>query len=106
MSEEPEKTLTDGSPVTPEHRQINPATGMQKDYVVLSDEERAKGFVRPLRKAYLHKPCGAVTTMGLAIAQTYARDPSFYTGTFCAHCKKHYPLEQFVWQGTNVQVGT
>lgn len=28
--------LTDGSPVTPDHREINPATGQQKGYVVLS----------------------------------------------------------------------
>jgi hypothetical protein len=41
-------TLTDGSPVTPDHREINPATGQQNGYVVLSAEERAKGFVRPV----------------------------------------------------------
>lgn len=39
-------TLTDGSPVTADHREINPTTGQQKGYVVLSDEERAKGYVR------------------------------------------------------------
>jgi hypothetical protein len=50
----PKTTLTDGSPVTPDHREIDPATGMQKGYVVLSDEERAKGFVRPVRSAYRH----------------------------------------------------
>lgn len=56
MSDEkrPKTTLTDGSPVTPEHREIEPATGMQKGYVVLSQEERAKGFVRPVRRKYVH----------------------------------------------------
>src|SRR4051794_8569721 len=29
---------------------IDPATGMHKDYWVLSAEERAKGFVRPVRR--------------------------------------------------------
>ena len=42
-------TLTDGSPVTPDHREIDPATGSRRGYVVLSAEERAKGFRRPVR---------------------------------------------------------
>lgn len=46
-------TLTDGSPVTPDHREIDPKTGMQKGYVVLSDEERAKGFLAPRLDAAL-----------------------------------------------------
>jgi len=80
--------------------------GQQKDYVVLSQEERDKGFVRPCRDMYLHKTCGTITTMNRAIAETYARDPGFYSGTFCCNCQKHLPLDQFVWAGTCVQVGT
>ena len=99
-------TLTDGSPVTPEHREINPATGQQHGYVVLSSEERAKGFVRPLRTSYVHKPCGYSTTMALAIAETYARKPDFYSGTFCSRCRSHFPLDQFVWEGTQERVGS
>lgn len=53
MSEEPKTTLTDGSPVTPDHRELKP-NGQQKGYVVLSEEERAKGFVRPVRRTYIH----------------------------------------------------
>jgi len=33
----------------PGHREIALDTGMQRDYVVLAEEERAKGFVRPVR---------------------------------------------------------
>ena len=29
--------------------------GMQKCYLVLSEEERAKGFIRPVRRSYIHK---------------------------------------------------
>lgn len=61
-------------------------------YLVLSEEERAKGFVRPLRDAYWHEVCGKVTTMGLALAETYARDPHFYGATYCAHCGQHRPV--------------
>ena len=100
------RTLTDGSPVTDDHREIDPDTGMQKGYVVLSDDERAKGFIRPVRRSYVHNTCGTVTTMGQSIAETYARDPAFYSGTFCSHCRNHFPLDQFVWDGTDQQVGS
>lgn len=102
-------TLTDGSPVTPDHRDIDLATGMQKGYVVLSAEERAKGFVRPVRQSYVHTKCGGVTTMGLALAETYARDPKFYSGTYCAICRTHFPVGpdgEFTWNGTDEKVGT
>tara|TARA_R110000787_G_scaffold3148_4_gene12643 strand:- start:37972 stop:38292 length:321 start_codon:yes stop_codon:yes gene_type:complete len=106
MTDESAKTtLSDGSPVTGDHAELK-ANGQQKGYVVLSDDERAKGFVRPVRRTYVHRTCGAATTMGLPIAETFARKPDFYTGTFCASCNAHYPLEQFVWQGTGEQVGS
>jgi hypothetical protein len=131
-------------------------------YLVLSDEERARGFVRPVRRSYVHvgapgprfyleplteqqqkdhaglgyvgferyppemapktgrywtqkelddsdKGCGAVTTMGLAIAETYARDPFFYGSTYCVGCGMHRRVGargEFLWDGTNERVGT
>ena len=105
----PKTTLTDGSPVTPDHREIDPKTGMQKGYVVLSEEERAKGFVRPVRRSYRHLKCSVVTTMGQSLAETYARDPAFYSGTFCAGCGTHFPVGEageFVWNGTDEKVGS
>jgi hypothetical protein len=74
--------------------------GMQEKYLVLSEEERAKGFVRPVRREYIHLTCGAVTGMGQALAETYARKPDFYTGTYCVQCKGHFPVGEngeFVW---------
>jgi hypothetical protein len=146
--------LTDGSPVPADrsHTELRP-DGQQKGYVVLTPEERAKGFVKPVRRKYIHvgapplpdgvrdltaeedarwnygpsppyvkyfeyppgsrlagkfftraqaeragKHCGCVTTMGLAIAETYARNPSFYSGTFCVGCGEHFDLCEFVWE--------
>lgn len=140
---------------------IDPATGMQATYLVLSEEERGRGFVRPVRSSYRHvgmRPvhplrdltpeeharyddvgyvkyeiyqleaftddqrssvlgrfwtqaqldsgCGGVTTMGDAIAETYARTPTFYGATYCATCRGHFPVGEhgeFEWlDGTKV----
>lgn len=109
---DPRTTLADGTQVYPEHTNIiesGPRTGQQRDYVVLSEDERAKGFVRPVRSSYRHIKCGGVTTMGRTLAETYARDPYFYNGTFCCHCGSHFPVGmngEFVWDGTTEKVGT
>lgn len=156
-------TTTDGRPVD-EVRKEQEAEGnvMHKSYIVLTDEERAKGFVRPVRKSYRHvgipapkfplrdltpeeaqryaeykyvkfevypeemspstgrfwtqaqldsvnRGCGATTTMGQAIAETYARNPRFYGSTMCVACGKHFLVGEsgeFVWAGSNERVGT
>lgn len=151
-------TLVNGSPVPDDrsHEQLRP-DGQQQTYVVLSAEERAKGFVRPVRRTYVHvgvRPkyplvdltaeqaeradglgyikyekypeghgalgrywtkaqlnsgCGQPTSMGIALAETYAREPGFYGGTFCSHCGVHFPVGaagEFVWQYTTIRVGT
>ena len=155
----PKTTLTDGSPVTDDHKELK-ENGQQKGYVVLSEEERAKGFVRPVRRSYSHvgplgptfplcdltaeqqerndggdyvkfepypedyrgaslgrywtqaqldaigKGCGTVTTMGIALAETYARDPNFYGSTFCSGCGAHHKVAEFVWDRTDERVGS
>jgi hypothetical protein len=151
--------LADGSPVPADesHKELK-VNGQQKGYIVLTPEERAKGFVRPVRCSYRHvgaggpkyplrdltpeekqhyadygyvkyeeypegdrclgkywtqkeldaidKGCGVRTTMGLSLAETYARDPGFYGGTFCCGCGTHLPVDEFVWEGTNERVGS
>lgn len=157
MTDKPKTCLTDGSPITPDHREIERETGMQKGYVVLCPEERAKGFIRPVRQTYVHvgeRPkyptreltdeekernkgyhtdyvlyeiypesespatgrywtqeqlesgCGSKTTMGLALAETYARDPKFYGATFCVFCHAHFPVAEFVWDHSDERVGS
>jgi len=131
-------------------------------YLVLSEAERAKGFVRPVRRSYLHvgisgpkhplrdlndeeterlskfgyvkfeaypddgspvtgrfwtqaqldsvgRGCGAVTTMGEALSETYARAPGFYGATYCCGCRMHRLVGadgEFVWDGSDIRVGT
>lgn len=103
----PRTTLTDDTQVYPEHRRLK-ENGQQEGYVVLAKEERAKGFVRPVRRSYVHTKCGTLTTMGQSLAETYARDPNFYSGTFCCGCGTHFPVGEhgeFVWEDGS-KVGT
>lgn len=71
-------------------------------YLVLSEEERAKGFVRPVRASYTHTACGTVTTMGTALAETYAREPKFYGATYCVKCSQHFAVAEFLWPDGSV----
>ena len=83
--------------------------GQAADHWVLPEEERAKGFIRPVRRKYIHEKCGVVTGMPLAIAETYARDPHYYGQTFCCGCGGYFPVGQsgeFLWDGTNEKVGS
>lgn len=159
------RTTTDGKPPRPGFENApTPAplmpNGQHEAYWILSDAERAKGFVRPVRRSYRHvgrpapkyplldlseedrqrykpygyvkleaypvpdglaehppgaitgrywtqaeldgidKGCGAVTTMGQKIAETYAANPNFYGSTFCATCGQYRPVGadgEFVW---------
>lgn len=142
-------------------RGVDSAAGPQNAvYLVLSESERAKGFIRPLRHAYEHvgapgpvaevrdltpeeherydqygyvkfepypetgssaigrfwtqpqldnigKGCRSVTTMqGAELAETYARNPTFYGSTYCVSCRKHLPVEEFVWSRDGQRVGS
>ncbi len=99
----PESERVSGAPAP-----IDPKTGQHKDHWVLSKEERVKGFIRPVRRSYVHSKCGTATSMGMAIAETYARKPSFYSSTFCCGCRDYFLVGEtgeFVW-GDGTRVGT
>ena len=75
---------------------------------MLSEADRAAGFVRPVRDAYLHDTCGSETRMNRAIAETYARQPGFYGSTYCTTCRMHRPVGadgEFTWPDGS-RVGT
>ncbi len=107
MSDEaPKLCTTDGrSPAEARASQTN-ETGQHPSYLVLCDSERAKGFVRPYRDRYKHLTCGSITTMGRALSETYARDPTFYGSTFCYACNRHLPVAEFVWTADGQTVGS
>lgn len=92
---EPELGLDSAAPAP-----IDQKTKQHRDHWVLPKSELAKGFIRPVRDRYRHLKCGQVTTMGMPIAETYARKPDFYGATFCAHCLQYLPVGsggEFEW---------
>jgi hypothetical protein len=79
-------------------------------YLVLSDAEIAKGYVRPYRATYRHVACSVnpemVTRMDEKLSMTYARDPGFYGSTYCVACRMHKPVGEFVWDKDGKVVGS
>jgi hypothetical protein len=126
MNEEPKICTTSGRPVDVVRAEQTESEGQHKDYIVLCPDERAKGFVRPYRDKYIHvgvgghevdpddlskhgrtgNACGVATSMGQALSETYARQPAFYTHTFCVGCNKHLPVGEFVWSADGETVGS
>lgn len=74
-------------------------------YLVLSDEELAKGYVRPYRDKYIHHKCGGETRMGEKLSATWARNPKFYGATYCVHCQAHFPVAEFSWSADRRKLG-
>jgi hypothetical protein len=88
---------------------IDPTSKQHRDHWVLSPEERAKGFIRPVRVSYKHTKCGTITTMPKAIAETYAAKPGYYGQTFCCQCRTYLPVGEhgeFEWLDDHTKVGT
>ncbi len=109
----PRQALSGKEPTTPHGSTPTDAVrpdGQKADHWILPEEERAKGFVRPVRQKYVHQVCGTVTKMPLPIAETYARDPAYYGQTFCCGCKDYFIVGQagqFVWDdNSGEKVGT
>lgn len=103
--------MNDGLTTDPNHPDLGRGedkepVSQNKVYLVLSEEERAKGFIRPVRHSYIHKTCKTITSMGQALSETYAREPKFYGSTFCCYCSKHKPVNEFVWASDGEEVGS
>jgi len=99
-------TLDDGSHVTEDYTTIDPVSGQQKRYIVIEESQRQKNLTRPLQFSYIHSTCGTVTKISKSIAETFAKNPKFYTHTFCCKCQRHLPLKEFIWSDDDQVLGT
>lgn len=75
-------------------------------YLVLPQTERVTDAVRPFRNEYRHLVCDSLTSMGRELSETYAKDPKFYSFTYCCKCRKHSPVNEFVWTADGKAVGS
>lgn len=76
---------------------------------MLTELDKARGYVRPLRYIYTHLGCGAQQHMSLKVAEAYAREPTRQQRLYCLHCDEHFNVGakgEFVWAGTEERVGT
>lgn len=138
------------------HNKDESPAPQEQVYLILTEEERKKGFERPYRDSYQHvgdvpiyelrdltdeekerykgmnyvkfeiypesmlprtgrfwtqedlgrHGCGAVTKMARELAETYARNHLFYGATYCAGCKMHRPVREFIWTEDGERVGS
>ena len=75
---------------------------------MMAEEQEAISFVRRVRRSYKHLKCYTVSIMSQELAESYARNPDFYSGAFCCCCLENFPVGQngdFVWEGSNDKVG-
>ncbi len=68
--------------------------GQYENHPTIDDGE----FVQPVRRSYVHDDCGGVTTMGDSIAKSVARDPNYYSKTFCAECGDYVDTDTVSWE--------
>ena len=90
-----------------DERELYSKYSYEKFEVYPPDESPFTGrFWTRAQLASVGKGCGTKTTMSPPIAETYARDPSYYGSTFCVNCGQHFPVGEhgeFVWlDGTRV----
>lgn len=79
---------------------------IKKATYILTDKERDRGYVRPVRQTYTHKKCGKDTMLAIALAQGFAGDLSFLREAYCTTCGKHFPVSDFLWEETEEEVGS
>lgn len=69
--------------------------GQYENYPTIEGGE----FEQKPRDTYVHEEgCGRKTTMTGDLPESVARDPTYYTDTFCAGCGEHVPVEEVRWE--------
>jgi hypothetical protein len=88
--------LSGGGSVTEDHRELK-GNGQQKGYVVLSAEERAKGFVRPVRQSYVHVGRQAPQNLRDLTDEEHERYDKFGYVKFQPYPESELPLTGRFW---------
>lgn len=68
--------------------------GQYENYPTIDGGE----FEQAIRETYIHVDgCGSKTTMTGDLQESVARDPSYYSKTFCSGCGEHVPVDEVEW---------
>lgn len=71
--------------------------GQYENYPTIDEGE----FEQKPRRSYIHDEeeggCGERTRMTGDLPESVARDPSYYTKTFCSSCGEHVPVDEVRW---------
>ena len=52
-----------------------------------------------MRISYVHEECGKTTTIhSRSLAKSIARDPDYYSKTFCTYCREYVPTGEVHWE--------
>ena len=69
------------------------ADGQYENYPTIDEGE----FEQEPRDEYVHETCGTTTYMTGGLPESVARDPEWYSKTFCAGCGTHVPVDEVRW---------
>lgn len=100
--------LSGQAPATPDGpapQPIDPATGQHKDYWVLSEEERQKGFVRPVRRIYRHVGTRPKHPLRDLTAEELIRFAAFGYVAFEAYPESGSPITGRYWTEEQLSSG-
>lgn len=68
--------------------------GQYENYPTIDEGE----FEQKPRDTYTHKKCGTQTKMTGDLPESVARDPHYYTKTFCHGCGEHVSVSEVEWE--------
>lgn len=68
--------------------------GQYENYPTIDEGE----FRQKVRSVYIHEECGGTTTMKKELAESVARNPDYYSKTFCVTCEEYVPVEEVHWK--------
>lgn len=63
-------------------------------------------FMRPLRREYVHTPCGGSNRLKDAKAREFALSPRLNGRVWCRHCGLLAPVREFTWLPDGSVMGT
>jgi hypothetical protein len=72
----------------------------------LTQTEINMGYVRPIRRVFVHSVCGMTTPLGGPLVARFAREPDFLLRVYCQQHGTASNADQFTWAEDSQTVGS